>query len=100
MERSGKEGQKQIMLPHRRSDFVDEVLMEHYEEAKRIELVQDNLNIHTFGSFYEYLPIERAAKLRRMLNFHYTPKHGSWLNMVEPGSRCHRIFYSCKAMPQ
>lgn len=80
--------------------FVIEVLKENYREIEKIELVQDNLNTHKFGSFYEYLPVERAAELRRMLNFHYTLKHGSWLNMVEPGGRCHRILCSFKAMPQ
>lgn len=63
--------------------FVDEVLKEHYKGSERIEMVLDNLNTHTFGSFYEYLPVERAAELRRRMTFHYTPKHGSWLNMVE-----------------
>lgn len=63
--------------------FIDEVLKEHYREVEKIELVQDNLNTHTFGSFYEYLPVDRAAELRRLITFHYTPKHGSWLNMVE-----------------
>jgi len=45
--------------------------------------VQDNLNTHKYGSFYEHLPVERAAALRRLISFHFTPKHGSWLNMVE-----------------
>lgn len=63
--------------------FVDEVLKEHYGGSERIEMVLDNLNTHTFGSFYEYLPVERAAELRRRITFHYTPKHASWLNMVE-----------------
>lgn len=63
--------------------FVDEVVGEHYPQAETIELVQDNLNTHKFGSFYEHLPLKRAAELRELINFHYTPKHGSWLNMVE-----------------
>ena len=63
--------------------FVDEVLKQHYSKAEKVELVQDNLNKHKFGSFYEHLPIERAAELRKLINFHFTPKHGSWLNMVE-----------------
>lgn len=63
--------------------FVDEVLKQHYPQAEKVELVQDNLNTHKFGSFYEHLPLERAAELRKLLNFHFTPKHGSWLNMVE-----------------
>lgn len=63
--------------------FVDEVLKQHYRQAEKVELVQDNLNTHKFGSFYEHLPLKRAAELRKLINFHFTPKHGSWLNMVE-----------------
>ena len=63
--------------------FIDEILKQHYPQAKQVELVQDNLNTHNYGSFYENLPLERAAELRQMIRFHYTPKHGSWLNMVE-----------------
>lgn len=63
--------------------FVDEILKQYYPQAEKVELVQDNLNTHKFGSFYEHLPIERAAELRKLINFHFTPKHGSWLNMVE-----------------
>ena len=49
----------------------------------QIELVQDNLNTHTYGSFYEHLPAVQARVLAQKLNFHFTPKHGSWLNMAE-----------------
>lgn len=63
--------------------FVDQVLKQHYPQAEKMELVQDKLNTHKYGSFYEYLPLERAAELRKLVSFHYTPKHGSWLNMVE-----------------
>lgn len=63
--------------------FVDEVLEQHYPDVEKIDLVQDNLNTHKYGSFYERLPLERAAELRNRIIFHYTPKHASWLNMVE-----------------
>lgn len=63
--------------------FVDELIKQHYPQAERVELVQDNLNTHQYGSFYEYLPLSRAAELRQLIRFHFTPKHGSWLNMVE-----------------
>jgi hypothetical protein len=53
----------------------------HYRE--RIELVQDNLNTHTAGSFYKNLPAEAALALSQRLGFHYTPKKASWLNMAE-----------------
>lgn len=65
------------------AQFIDQVVKEHYSQAKRVELVQDNLNTHTYGSFYEHLPVDRAAQLRKLIHFHFTPKHGSWLNMAE-----------------
>jgi hypothetical protein len=45
--------------------------------------VQDNLNTHNAGSFYENLPPSEAFELARRFEFHYTPKKGSWLNMAE-----------------
>lgn len=63
--------------------FWDRLLREHYPEADTIHLVQDNLNTHQPGSFYEYLPLERAHELKNRLVFHFTPIHGSWLNMAE-----------------
>ena len=65
------------------AQFIDQLVKEHYPQARRIKLVQDNLNTHSYGSFYEHLPVERAAQLRKLVCFHFTPKHGSWLNMVE-----------------
>jgi hypothetical protein len=59
------------------------LLKEHYSHVAQIELVQDNLNTHTYGSFYEHLPAQQARELTRKFNFHFTPKHGSWLNMAE-----------------
>jgi len=41
------------------------------------------LNTHQAGSFYEYLPVERAHEMKNKRIFHYTPKHGSWLNMAQ-----------------
>ena len=55
----------------------------HYQTAKRIELVQDNLNTHTAGSFYKNLPAEAALALSQRFTMHYTPKKASWLNMAE-----------------
>ena len=54
-----------------------------YPEAERIVLVQDNLNTHTIGSLYEAFSPEEARRLALKLELHYTPKHGSWLNMAE-----------------
>ncbi len=55
----------------------------HYQETQRIELVQDNLNTHTAGSFYKTMPAEAALALSQRFTMHYTPKKASWLNMAE-----------------
>jgi len=55
----------------------------HFPEADRIRVVLDNLNIHTAGALYEAFEPEEAHRILRKLEFHYTPKHGSWLNMAE-----------------
>ena len=65
------------------AQFIDKIISEHYREANNIKLVQDNLNTHTKGSFYEHLSVQRAGELSSLINFEYTPKHGSWLNMAE-----------------
>jgi transposase len=54
-----------------------------YPDAKRIRVVQDNLSTHTPGALYEAFPAAEARRILRRLEFHYTPKHASWLNMVE-----------------
>ena len=56
---------------------------EMFPIAEKIVLVQDNLNTHNAGSFYESLPAQEALELTRRFEFHYTPKKGSWLNMAE-----------------
>ena len=55
----------------------------HYPDAEKIILVQDNLNTHTPASLYEAFPPAEARRLADKLELHYTPKHGSWLNMAE-----------------
>jgi hypothetical protein len=55
----------------------------HFPEAKIIVLVQDNLNTHKPASFYEAFPPDEARRLVERFEWHYTPKHGSWLNMAE-----------------
>jgi hypothetical protein len=55
----------------------------HYPAAERIVLVQDNLNTHTPASLYEAFAPAEAKRLADKLELHYTPKHGSWLNMAE-----------------
>jgi hypothetical protein len=56
---------------------------ERYPDAERICVVQDNLNTHTAGALYEAFPPEQARRILAGLEFHYTPKHGSWLNQAE-----------------
>ena len=63
--------------------FVNQLIKQHYSGVEKVLMVQDNLNTHKKGSFYEHLPLERAGRLCRLLEFHNTPKHGSWLNMAE-----------------
>jgi hypothetical protein len=52
-------------------------------DAEKVILVCDNLNTHVPGAFYETFPPERARSLISRLQIHYTPKHGSWLNIAE-----------------
>src|SRR5262249_60561254 len=54
-----------------------------HPDADRIVLVVDNLNIHTLACLYEAFDPDRARRIARRLEWHYTPKHGSWLNMAE-----------------
>jgi hypothetical protein len=56
---------------------------EVHPEAETIVLVQDNLNTHTLASLYEAFPPEQARRLAERFEVHYTPKHGSWLNVAE-----------------
>jgi hypothetical protein len=63
--------------------FMREIIDEQYPEAKKIVLVMDNLNTHSPSSFYEVFPPQEARRLTEKLEIHYTPKHGSWLNMAE-----------------
>lgn len=60
-----------------------QALAARYPEAKKIRLVQDNLNTHNASSFYENLPAEEAFALAERFEFNYTPKSASWLNMIE-----------------
>lgn len=60
-----------------------QALAAKYPEAKKIRLVQDNLNTHNASAFYEHLPAEQAFALAQRFEFYYTPKAASWLNMIE-----------------
>ena len=63
--------------------FMREVMDNHYPDADKIVLVMDNLNTHGIASFYEAFSAEEACRLASRLEVHYTPKHGSWLNLAE-----------------
>lgn len=55
----------------------------HYPQAERVRVVLDNLSTHSAAALYQALPASEARRVLRRLEFHYTPKHASWLNMVE-----------------
>jgi hypothetical protein len=63
--------------------FTEEMLETRYPDAKKVVLVMDNLNTHNIASLYEAFPPEKARRLADRLEIHYTPKHGSWLNIAE-----------------
>ncbi len=81
-------GRRQVTVSRQRTmlDFAAEMkrLVDvQYPGAQRIRVVLDNLNTHKPASRYEAYPAEEARCLLRRLDFHYTPKHASWLNMAE-----------------
>ena len=59
------------------------MLDERYPDAKKVVLVLDNLNTHKIASLYEAFPPEEAKRLADRLELHFTPVHGSWLNICE-----------------
>ena len=63
--------------------FLRALAEEHFPAAERIVLVQDNLNPHSPASLYEAFPPAEAARLKARFEFHFTPKHGSWMNIAE-----------------
>jgi len=63
--------------------WVKSMLDERYPNAVQVRLVLDNLNTHCLASLYEEFPPQEARRLAERLDIHYTPKHGSWLNMAE-----------------
>lgn len=70
----------------KREDFAEcikELVDVHYVHAEKIILVMDNLNTHSIGSLYETFEPAEARRIAEKLEIHYTPKHGSWLNMAE-----------------
>lgn len=81
-------GWRQVSVRERRTKIdwaieMEELLCNRYATAEKVILVCDNLNTHTMGAFYDAFSAERAHSLTRRLEFRYTPKHGSWLNIAE-----------------
>jgi hypothetical protein len=86
VEPKGKRRQVEVTLRRTKSDFVNFVrgLVEGvYAQARKIHFVWDNLNTHFASSFTEVLGAAAAQSLLERVEFHYTPKHASWLNMAE-----------------
>jgi len=65
------------------AEVIAELLEVHYPTAQKVRLVMDQLNTHAGGSLYQAFAPARARALYERLEIHYTPKHGSWLNMAE-----------------
>jgi len=83
-----KGGHRKVQVTGRRTKsdfvaFVQRLALDAYGQARKIHLVLDNLNTHFRGSFEEVMGLEAAAAFLSRLEFHYTPKHASWLNMAE-----------------
>jgi hypothetical protein len=81
-------GKRKVKITERRTQidwahFIREMLEERYQEAEKVVLIMDNLNTHTTASLYLAFPPEKARSLANRLEIHYTPKHGSWLNVAE-----------------
>lgn len=84
-----KGGYRSVRATHRRTktDFAREIArianLPRYKDADRIHIVLDNLNTHFPKSFIETFGEEKAKRILARIQFHYTPKHASWLNMAE-----------------
>jgi hypothetical protein len=81
-------GRREVEVTERRTrkdygECLRQLSDEVYSEAKKIVVVQDNLNTHSPASLYEAFEPAEAKRLADRFEFHYTPKHGSWLNMAE-----------------
>jgi len=81
-------GKRHVTVTERRTrkDWalqIKKMLDERYPDAIKVRLVMDNLNTHNVASLYETFEPKEARRLAERLDIHYTPKHGSWLNMAE-----------------
>lgn len=84
-----KRGWRNVLVMERRTKVEFAHCMRHivqpYPDAQAISVVPDNLNTHKAASLYAAFPPEEARAIARKIEFHYTPKHGSWLNIAETG---------------
>lgn len=81
-------GRCRVQVTERRTaqDFAEQLRLlveEDYPDARKVVLVTDNLNTHQMGCLYERFAPEQASAIASRLEWHYTPEHGSWLNMAE-----------------
>ena len=81
-------GKRYVKVTERRTkrdwaEFIREIVDVYYPKAKKVDLIMDNLNTHVLYALYEIFDPEEARRLIEKLEIHYTPKHGSWLNMAE-----------------
>lgn len=81
-------GKRYVQIKERRTQkdwayTVKDLVDVHYPDAPKIALVMDNLNTHKIASLYETFSPEEALRIAKRLEIHFTPKHGSWLNMAE-----------------
>ena len=82
------EGKRRVEVRERRTKVdwahvIQRLVNEDYPDRERIVLVMDNLNTHRLSSLYEAFEPSEARRIAERLEIHYTPKHGSWLNMAE-----------------
>ena len=82
------EGWRHVMVTDRHTKvdwagLIKELVDDHYSEKRKIVLVMDNLNTHKSSSLYEAFDPAEARRIAERLEIHFTPKHGSWLNMAE-----------------
>lgn len=81
-------GERYLQVRDRRTkrdyaEFMSWLAATHYADVPKVQVVQDNLNTHSYGAFYETFAAAEAHQLKQKFEFHFTPKHASWLNMVE-----------------
>ena len=65
------------------AEFMYWLITTHYAHMDKIQLIQDNLNTHQYGAFYERYSASTAHAMKNKIEFHFTPKHASWLNSTE-----------------